>query len=73
MKPDVKVLGQFTLSGEIVFLPGGEGRTYRVGNVVLKHINKDSEEYTNWIAFLFANIQEDGFRVVMRPKSWTPG
>ncbi len=47
MKPDENVLRQFNLEGEIEFLPGGEGRTYRVGNIVLKHINNDSEEYIN--------------------------
>lgn len=63
MKPNESVLGQFNLDGEIVFLPGGENRTYKIGNFVLKHINKDSEEYTSWIANLFANIEENNFRV----------
>lgn len=63
MQPNDSVLNEFKISGEIVVLPGGECRTYRVGNVVLKHINQDSKEYTNWIADLFANIKEDGFRV----------
>lgn len=63
MKPDENVLKEFNLQGEIEFLPGGEERTYKVGNVVLKHVNKDSEEYTNWIADLFSYITENGFRV----------
>ncbi len=63
MNPNENVLKQFNLKGEVEFLPGGEGRAYKVGQVVLKHINKDSEEYTKWIADLFSETQEDGFRV----------
>lgn len=63
MKPDANELKQFNLSGKIVFLSGGEGRTYKVGKAVLKHINKDSQVYTQWIAELFAHIKENGFRV----------
>ncbi len=60
------------MKGEIEFLPGGEGRTYRVGNVVLKHINNDTEEYTNWVADLFAGIKESGFRI-SKPVANTKG
>lgn len=69
MKPDENVLRQFNLEGEIEFLPGGEGRTYRVGNIVLKHINNDSEEYINWIADSFSKIEENGFRVAKSIKN----
>jgi Ser/Thr protein kinase RdoA (MazF antagonist) len=72
MKPDRNVLDQFNLKGEIEFLPGGEGRTYRVGNIVLKHINNDTEEYTNWIADLFAGIKESGFSI-SKPVANTKG
>lgn len=63
MKPDDNVLKQFNLQGDIEFLAGGEGRTFKVGQVVLKHINKDSEEYTNWIANLFSKTKEQNFRI----------
>lgn len=72
MKPDQNVLRQFDIKGEIEFLPGGEGRTYRVGNTVLKHIGKDTEEYTNWISGLFAGIEERGFRI-SKPVADTKG
>jgi hypothetical protein len=57
------VLSQFNLTGEPVPLPGGEGRTFKVGSVVLKHIKNDTVDYLNWIADLYANAQEDGFRI----------
>lgn len=63
MKPDLNVLKQFGIDGEITFLPGGEERTYRVGNVVLKHLYKDTLEYSLLISNLFSNIKENEFRV----------
>lgn len=63
MKPDQLVLKQFNLQGKAELLTGGEDRTYKVEDVILKHINKDSKEGTNWVADLFFNMEEDGFRV----------
>jgi hypothetical protein len=62
-KPDKNVLKQFNLEGKVEILRGGENRTYKVNDVVLKHLNEDSIEYTNWIADLFSKIKEEGFRV----------
>ena len=72
IKPDNNVLSQFNLEGETEFLPGGEGRTFRVRNTVLKHINNDTEEYTNWIADFFAGIKGKGFRA-SKPVANTKG
>jgi uncharacterized protein (TIGR02569 family) len=44
-----------------VLLPGGEGRTYRIGDIVLRR--EDDTEEANWIADLFNRIPENGFRV----------
>ena len=63
MKPDLNVLKQFGIDGEIIFLPGGEERTYRVGNIVLKHLYKDTLEYSLQISEWFSKIKEDGFRI----------
>ncbi len=63
MNPNEEVLRQFNIQGKVEFLPGGEKRTFRVGNVVLKYINNDNEDYLNCIADLYSQIKEDGFRV----------
>src|SRR5688500_8291668 len=44
-------------------LPFGELRCYRVGDIVLKHLNGGSAEDFSWAAGLHAGIEEDGFRV----------
>lgn len=56
-------LKEFRLEGAPILLPGGEKRSYRIGNYVLKHINKDSEEYINWISDLMDTLPEKGFRI----------
>lgn len=69
MEPNKKVLEQFGLNEKATFLPGGERRTYRVGDVVLKHINNDNSEHTKWIAETYSQIKEDGFRIPRPLKS----
>lgn len=63
MKPDLSVLKQFNLKGNIIPLPGKEEGTCRVGNVVLKHLYSDTLEYSLLIADCFSKIKEEGFRV----------
>jgi len=63
MKPDESVLNQFGLKGKAVFLPGGEERTFRVGDVILKHLYNDTLEYALLIADYYSQIKEDGFRI----------
>lgn len=63
MRPDETVLRQFAVNGKVEPLPQGENRTFRVGNIILKYLNQDSENYAVWIANLFSQIKEDGFRI----------
>lgn len=70
-KPGKSTLSMFNAISEPIYLPGGEGRSYKSGNFVLKHINEDSVEYAEWVANLFNTIQEDGFRVSRPIKSKT--
>jgi len=44
-------------------MPGGEGRTYRCGDLVLREENPGDEVEATYNAELFASIVEDGFRV----------
>ena len=60
---DEDIAKQFNVDRNAILMESGEGRTYRSGNIVLKHINNDSLEQTKWIIDLFHNINEDGFRV----------
>lgn len=61
--PSPQVLAAFGLQGQPVFLPGGEGRTYKVDNGILKYVNPDATQYAYWIADIFSQIEENGFRV----------
>ncbi|MFH8484890.1 aminoglycoside phosphotransferase [Streptomyces longisporoflavus] len=60
--PGRDVLDAFRLAGSAVRLPGGEGASVRVGDVVLKPAVPDSE-FAEWLGDIMASIQEDGFRV----------
>jgi uncharacterized protein (TIGR02569 family) len=62
-EPSSSVLDLFQIKEKPVFLPGGEGRTYKAGDVILKHLKNDSIEFANWSADLFDRIEESGFRV----------
>ncbi|HVZ58640.1 MAG TPA: phosphotransferase [Patescibacteria group bacterium] len=57
------IFDEFNLSGEASLFPTAEERTFRVGDVIVKHVKNDSEEYTNWHADFFNSIKENGFRV----------
>lgn len=59
--PGPEVLEAFRLSGSAVPLPGGEGRSVRVGDAVLKPV--DDPEFADWLAETMSGIVEDGFRV----------
>ncbi|MER5257267.1 aminoglycoside phosphotransferase [Streptomyces sp. NPDC002855] len=60
--PGADVLDAFQLSGSPLRLPGGEGRSVRVGDVVLKPSGPDLE-FTEWLADIMDSVAEDGFRV----------
>lgn len=51
----------FAIDGPLMRLPGGEGRTYRAGNVIYRR-DPDIEE-TICIVELYRSIQQRGFRV----------
>jgi uncharacterized protein (TIGR02569 family) len=59
--PGSDVLRAFGVSGPSEPLPGGQGRTYAVGEVVLRPA--DSVVAAEWIAEVTATVREDGFRV----------
>jgi uncharacterized protein (TIGR02569 family) len=67
--PPVAVRAAFRSAGEPQRLPGGEGRTFRVGDVVLKPV--DPEE-ASWLAPVLAGLATDGFRVA-RPRAADDG
>ena len=55
------VLDAFGLTGDPEPLPGGEGRSIRVGRTVLKPAEAGDE--ASWTAELLSQVAEDGFRV----------
>jgi Ser/Thr protein kinase RdoA (MazF antagonist) len=63
LDPSPEVLDGFGVSGEVAALPGGEERSFRCGNLVLREENPGDEIEAAWNADLFAGIVEDGFRV----------
>ncbi|MEW2524242.1 aminoglycoside phosphotransferase [Streptomyces sp. NPDC047071] len=69
--PGRDVRAAFRLVGRSVRLPGGEGRSVRVGDVVLKPTGPDPE-FAEWLGDIMASVVADGFRVA-RPLRATTG
>jgi uncharacterized protein (TIGR02569 family) len=66
--PPEHVLAAFAVEGEPVLLPGGTGRSWRVGSLVLKPLDHPANEIA-WQAGILASVEQDGFRVArMRPQ-----
>lgn len=63
--PDALTLAAFGLDAalEPVLLPYGEGRVFRLGDVVLKWLGRDRADVAAWLSDVQAAIKEDGFRV----------
>ena len=59
--PSAAVLQAFRAVEPPVMLPGGQGETFRSGDIVLKLAQDDDE--TRWIAEFYLQVQNDGFRV----------
>ncbi len=59
--PPLHVLRAYGLSDEPVPLPGGQGRTFRVGDAVVRL--GDGAALDAWLADVLASVVEDGFRV----------
>ena len=64
--PTADVLAAFGVSESPSRLEGGQGETYRAGDLILKPV--DDEIEADWAADLFAKVTENGFRVA-RPVS----
>lgn len=60
-RPTNSVLKAFGLSSEVESLSGGTGRSWRVGNAVLKPC--DDLETWRWMADNFPSVKQDGFRL----------
>lgn len=60
---DPAIAHAFGVSEDATPLPGGEGRTYRSGDVVLRHEGAGMTAEAEWLAALFAAIEPDGFRI----------
>lgn len=62
MKPDQKVLRAFNVTDtQVEFIEGGEGRTYRADDIILRKEANDFE--ANFYAELYDRIQPQGFRI----------
>lgn len=61
------VLTSFGLDGEPRLLAGGEGRTYRIGDVIVRRENQDELPGATFAADLFSNIEESPEFRVSRP------
>lgn len=66
--PPASVLDAFQAKNPVL-LPGGEGRTYRARNIILKPA--DNERETSWIAETLNGIKRGGFRLPLYIKSTT--
>ncbi|MCB9801367.1 MAG: hypothetical protein H6773_04235 [Pseudomonadales bacterium] len=67
--PSADVLKAFGISDEAILLPGGEGTSYRAGDIVLKPTQNNAE--SAWIATTLSSINQDGFRVTQQVKTTT--
>jgi uncharacterized protein (TIGR02569 family) len=61
-RPPAAVLSVFGVTGEPEPVEGGEGRSWRAGELVLKPLDV-SEQEMEWLADVLASISRDGFRV----------
>jgi uncharacterized protein (TIGR02569 family) len=61
-RPPIEVLSAFGVAGEPVALEGGQGSSWRAGDVVLKPVVL-SEPELEWQAGVLASISGDGFRL----------
>lgn len=60
-QPNSRVLQAFGVKTQPILLKGGQGETYKAGNIVLKPVSNIEE--ANWVANLFSSIKSDEFRV----------
>ena len=63
MRPPPAVLDAFGAIGEPVALGGGEGRCWRVADIVLKPCEHEAE--WTWLAAVLPAVAQDGFRLAL--------
>lgn len=56
------MLAAFGAKGSPELLPGGTGRSWRVGSLVIKPLACSADELA-WQAEVLSSIEQDGFRV----------
>lgn len=59
--PTLQTLHAFGCEGKPELLPGGEGNSYRCGDVVLKPVLDEAQVV--WQAEIYSQIKQDGFRL----------
>jgi hypothetical protein len=62
MRPPSHVLTGFGVEGSPELLPGGTGRSWRVGSLVIKPLDRSADELA-WQAAVLSSIEQAGFRV----------
>jgi uncharacterized protein (TIGR02569 family) len=62
-RTELPPVAAFGLSGSSGALPGGEGRTYRIGGAVLRREHERDRIEAAWLGELFAGITPRGFRL----------
>src|SRR5688572_8713553 len=67
--PNAITLQQFNTQGQPTLLPGGEGRTLKVGNMVIEHMGNDNPEYLIWIAESFDKLHNRKSNISTRGRS----
>ncbi len=60
-RPGKNVLTAFNASGKLTRIKGGQGTTYKAGNIILKPIENNTEAV--WVAELMSMLPENGFRI----------
>ncbi len=69
--PPAAVLGAFGAVGQAIPLPGGQGRSVRAGDLVLKPVDDAAE--AGWIADVLDGVAEEGFRTARPMRSGSGG
>jgi hypothetical protein len=62
-KPPKEIIKAFNLKGDIKLLPGGQGRTFQVEEIVVKFYPFTSEEEIRWLAELSQKLDPSSFRL----------
>jgi uncharacterized protein (TIGR02569 family) len=79
--PNPWTLAAFGLTGTALALPGGEGRTFRVGDTIVRQEQPEAVTEAAWLASVFAKLHPTGVRLArplrtqegewLAPGNWT--